>query len=106
MNGLPVNPVASPSRPKTRQQSGIRKPKIYTDGTVRYGYFTSSGEPQSLNEALENKNWKNAMDLEYSALMKNKTWHLVPPRKGTNIIDCKWVYKIKRKALKIHLVLL
>src|SRR5699024_10778952 len=29
---------------------------------------------------------------------ENKTWHLVPPRKGTNIIDCKWVYKIKRKA--------
>jgi hypothetical protein len=31
-------------------------------------------------------------------LMKNKTWHLVPPRRGTNIIDCKWVYKIKRRA--------
>ena len=38
------------------------------------------------------------MDLEYSALMKNKTCHLVPPRKGINIIDSKWVYKIKRKA--------
>jgi hypothetical protein len=23
---------------------------------------------------------------------------LVPPRAGTNIIDCKWVYKIKRKS--------
>jgi hypothetical protein len=22
----------------------------------------------------------------------------VPPRKGINIIDCKWVYKIKRKS--------
>ncbi len=30
--------------------------------------------------------------------MKNNTWHLVPPTKGLNIIDCKWVYKIKRKA--------
>jgi hypothetical protein len=38
------------------------------------------------------------MDDEYSALMRNKTWHLVPPRHGTNIIDCKWVYKIKRKV--------
>jgi hypothetical protein len=38
------------------------------------------------------------MDLEYSALMKNRTWHLVPPQKGRNVIDCKWVYKIKRKA--------
>jgi hypothetical protein len=38
------------------------------------------------------------MDEEFSALMKNKTWHLVPPHQGKNIIDCKWVYKIKRKA--------
>jgi hypothetical protein len=38
------------------------------------------------------------MDLEYSALMNNKIWHLVPYEKGENIIDCKWVYKIKRKV--------
>jgi hypothetical protein len=37
------------------------------------------------------------MDLEYYALMNNKIWHLVPYEKGENIIDCKWVYKIKRK---------
>jgi histone deacetylase 1/2 len=82
----------------TRLQAGTRKPKVYTDGTIRYGFFTSSGEPQNINEALGDENWKNAMDVEYSALMKNKTWHLVPPRRGTNIIDCKWVYKIKRRA--------
>jgi histone deacetylase 1/2 len=29
--------------------------------------------------------------------MRNKTWHLVPPQRGTNVIGCKWVYKIKRK---------
>lgn len=38
------------------------------------------------------------MDLEYSALMKNKTWHLVPRQEGKNIIYYKWVYKVKRKA--------
>jgi hypothetical protein len=38
------------------------------------------------------------MDAEYDALMKNKTWHLVPPQKGSNVIDRKWVYKIKRRA--------
>jgi histone deacetylase 1/2 len=38
------------------------------------------------------------MDLEYNALVKYKTWHLVPPRKGINVIDCKWVWKIKYKA--------
>jgi hypothetical protein len=38
------------------------------------------------------------MDEEYSPLQQNKTWHLVPRPSGSNIIDCKWVYKIKRKS--------
>ena len=41
---------------------------------------------------------EKAMDEEYGSLMKNKTWHLVPSQRGKNIIDCKWVYRIKRKA--------
>jgi hypothetical protein len=36
------------------------------------------------------------MDSEYHAL--KKTWHQVPAEQGRNIIDCKWVYKIKRKV--------
>lgn len=47
---------------------------------------------------MSHKDWKAAMNSEYDALMKNKTWHLVPPLKGRNVIGCKWVYKIKRKA--------
>jgi len=38
------------------------------------------------------------MDVEFDALIRNKTWHLVPPQKGKNVIDCKWVYKIKRRS--------
>jgi hypothetical protein len=34
-------------------------------------------------------------------LVRNGTWHLVPPQKGNNIIDCKWVYKIKINAYGI-----
>jgi hypothetical protein len=37
------------------------------------------------------------METKFLMLERNKTWHLVPPQKGTNIIDCKWVYKAKRK---------
>jgi hypothetical protein len=38
------------------------------------------------------------MDAEYDALEKNQTWHLVPPERIKNVIDCRWVYKVKRKA--------
>jgi hypothetical protein len=88
------------SRPTTRAQRGIHRPRVYTDGTIRYGkhcFLTQSGEPYSVEDALADTNWKNAMNLEYGALIKNKSWHLVPPMKGKNVVGCKWVYKIKRK---------
>ncbi|WVZ86147.1 hypothetical protein U9M48_032980 [Paspalum notatum var. saurae] len=89
---------AQTDAPRIRLQHGIRKPKVYTDGTVKYACLADSGEPSTLQEALNDKRWKNAMDEEYNALMKNKTWHLVPMSGNKNVIDCKWVYKIKRKA--------
>ena len=98
-SSVPVVPAAEYTRPVTRLQHGIRKPKIYTDDTVRWSMLAASaGEPSTVGEAFQDPRWTAAMDSEHSALLKNKTWHLVPPPKGKNIIDCKWVYKIKKKA--------
>jgi len=46
---------------------------------------------------MEHPLWRQAMDDEFQALLTNKTWHLVPPRAGLNVIDCKWVFKLKQK---------
>jgi hypothetical protein len=71
-----------------------------TDGTVTYTATRSDEtetEPASLVEALQHPLWKEAMDAEFSALQRNCTWRLVPPRRGLNIIDSRWVYKIKHR---------
>jgi hypothetical protein len=60
--------------------------------------LASTGEPNRLSEALDDPKWHQAMKEEYNALLENKTWHLVPPRSNKNIIDCKWVYHIKKRA--------
>jgi hypothetical protein len=60
--------------------------------------LTDAGEPTNLTEALEHTQWKTAMDEEYTALMDNHTWHLVPPNSNKNLIDCKWVYRVKKNA--------
>jgi hypothetical protein len=60
--------------------------------------FTSTGEPSTLVEALEDTRWHQSMQDEYDALMDNKTWHLVPPSSTRNLIDCKWVYRVKKNA--------
>jgi hypothetical protein len=72
-SGVPRSVVASPIAPcpTTRLQHGIRKPKIYMDGTVRYGLLTTLGKPQHCHEALANEMWKKAMDNEFEALLNN-----------------------------------
>jgi hypothetical protein len=38
------------------------------------------------------------MQIEFNALLQNQTWTLVPPRQANNLVGCKWVFKVKRKA--------
>jgi histone deacetylase 1/2 len=65
---------------------------------IWYANFCETGEPKNIAEAFEHSEWKNAMHEEYLALKKNRTWHLVPEKEGKFLIDCKWVYKIKRRS--------
>jgi hypothetical protein len=47
-----IPPPPSPPSVHTRLQKGIHHPKQYTDGTIRYGILSSTGEPYNLTEAL------------------------------------------------------
>jgi hypothetical protein len=51
-----------------------------------------------VQEAMSSPSWKVMMIDEYNALMRNKTWTLVTPAYSRNVIDCKWVFKLKYKA--------
>jgi hypothetical protein len=64
------NQSESVQRPVTRLSKGIKHPCVYTNGTIRYGMLTITGEPSSLSVALSNDNWKYAMDIEFDALVK------------------------------------
>ena len=64
-------------------------------------FIQKNEEPQSLKEALgsnNSKEWKEALDDEYSSLISNEKWELVPPPKDANIVGSKWVLKVKRDA--------
>ena len=60
--------------------------------------LSTDHEPTSFKEAASHDEWKEAMQKEYDALIKNGTWKLVDPPLGTKPIGCKWVYKNKYKA--------
>jgi hypothetical protein len=50
-------------------------------------------EPTSFKEVASHDEWKEAMQKEYDALIKNGTLKLVDPPFGTKPIGCKWVFK-------------
>lgn len=58
-----------------------------------YEIPTSYQEIQNRDDRLQ---WEQAIEEEIDALLKNKTWSLVPKPQNKNIIDSKWVFAIKR----------
>lgn len=55
-------------------------------------------EPRNFKQAIENSNWKHAMNHEISSIEENQTWELTVLPPGQKIIGLKWVYKLKRDA--------
>jgi hypothetical protein len=88
--------TAEATRPRTRLQNIILKPKCFGDNFVCM--LVATGEPVDYVEVSQQQEWRDAMDVEFKALQENKTWHLVPRNTTKNIIDSKWVYKVKRHA--------
>ncbi|KAL6313803.1 hypothetical protein AAG906_010222 [Vitis piasezkii] len=53
-------------------------------------------EPHIVNQALIDPKWRQAMNDEFDALVRNGTWKLVPSTSMQNLVGCKWVFRIKR----------
>lgn len=72
---------------------------MYGNGAdICYSLLTVTDEPKSYHEAIKSKDseiWLKAMNEEYDSLIKNRTWLLVDPPENEEIIDIRWVYKIK-----------
>ena len=91
----PSPPHAAPSRPVTRAQTGNLKPKRIVS---LHTHVSRSPIPRNPVLALRDPNWKLAMDDEYNALIKNKTWELVPRPSDANVIRSMWIFAHKEKS--------
>eukprot|EP00253_Pinus_taeda_P015189 PITA_15189 len=52
-------------------------------------------EPSSFQEAAQHQVWVDAMVEEYSSIMTNDVWDVVPRPKDRSVVGSKWIYKIK-----------
>ena len=99
------NPMKVTYEEKYRSKERERKPprRLFEDisNYAEHCFMTESltsesDEPKSPSEALNGEHsdqWKEAMDSEYSSLLKNETWELVPPTEGKNIVGSHWTFK-------------
>lgn len=53
--------------------------------------------PTTMKEALDSKNWRNAMETEMEALQKNDTWETCTLPRGKQPVGCRWVFFVKHK---------
>eukprot|EP01018_Ginkgo_biloba_P029065 Gb_03166 [translate_table: standard] len=49
-------------------------------------------------KASEQQVWQDAMMEEYSSIMRNDVWDIVPRPEGKYVVTSKWIYKIKHVA--------
>ncbi|XP_042972819.1 uncharacterized mitochondrial protein AtMg00820-like [Carya illinoinensis] len=90
----------------TRSKNNIRKPKHVPDGSIVHplprallaAIAEDNSEPSYYTKASKHSHWRNAMKLEFDALLKNQTWDLVPPNPHANVVGCRWIFKIKQHA--------
>ena len=55
-------------------------------------------EPTNYEEAIQKKEWVEAMTEEYQSIMKNNVQDIVPKPEGKSVVSSKWIYKIKHAA--------
>ncbi|CAL9022062.1 unnamed protein product, partial [Prunus brigantina] len=86
---------------QTRSKSGIVHPKQFPEFSSFHTQLTSISEPDTpshFKQALGHPAWQQAMTEEIQALDQQGTWTLVPPPPNTNVMGCKWIFKIKKNA--------
>lgn len=76
----------------TRTKSGVPLP------CLNPSVFLVHSEPKSVKLALQDPKWFAAMQEEYGALERNKTWFLVPLPPNRKAIGRKWVFRVKENA--------
>ncbi|RVW63506.1 Retrovirus-related Pol polyprotein from transposon RE1 [Vitis vinifera] len=79
----------------TRAKNNIHKP-LTKMNLIAVISQPSDIEPHTINQALTDPKWRQAMNDEFDALVRNGNWELVPSTFMQNLVGCKWVFRIKR----------
>jgi hypothetical protein len=74
-----------------------KKPKPFTSYMALMCDLIEN-EPSFFEEAIQKKEWVDAMIEEYQSIIKNDVWEIVPRPKNKDAVYSKGIYKIKHVA--------
>ena len=74
-----------------------KKPKTFSNYVALMCDLVDQ-EPTNFEEAVQKKEWVEAMTEEYQSIIKNDVWDIVPRPEGKSIVSSKWIYKVKHAA--------
>jgi hypothetical protein len=75
----------------------VKKPKPFSSYTTLMCDLLEE-EPTCFEEAIQRKEWADAMTEEYQSIMKNEVWEIVPRPKNKDVVSSRWLFKIKHVA--------
>lgn len=82
-----------------RNRRNIVKPQKYSGYDLELNFLADNlVEPQSYDEAITSPSsaeWREAMQREYDSLIANNVFKLVDRPSNVNVVQCKWVFKLK-----------
>lgn len=84
---------------------------IFRGSTVFHASVTAAVAPKTYAEAVQLKEWCDAMAHEIDALEFNDTWYIMELLPGKKALGCRWVFTIKHnldgsiERYKAHLVI-
>ncbi|WVZ52229.1 hypothetical protein U9M48_003311, partial [Paspalum notatum var. saurae] len=81
--------IGSPTR-------GVTTRSRNTAAFVQAYSFVSSIEPTTIDQALSDPDWANAMHEKLNNFTKNEVWTLEAKLKGARVIGTKWVFRNKQ----------
>uniref|UniRef100_A0A1Y1M571 Integrase catalytic domain-containing protein n=1 Tax=Photinus pyralis TaxID=7054 RepID=A0A1Y1M571_PHOPY len=94
----PLQDAEQSTSQRSRQRYNLRPVVKLPERLIETGYSAVTIDPNTYEEAIqstEGEQWKIAMDDEYNSLIKNHTWDLVNPPDDQQVIDNRWVFKVK-----------
>jgi hypothetical protein len=75
----------------------VKRPKPFSSYTALMCDLLDK-ETTYFEEAIQKKEWADAMTKEYQSIIKNDVWEIVPRAKGKDVVSSRWLFKIKHVA--------